>query len=299
VLKVQAAEASLQQLRVQAENEYLQQQAVAASIAAEYHKAKMQAEVNDALAKAQLVSALAMRQSKVDAEQLAVRDEIAHRQVASYEASLKARLAVQQSQVDQARAVLRLKARQRNDLRVRAGLDGILQVVPIDVGQQVAPGAALARVADPTRLKAQVKIAETQAKDVQIGQKARIDTRNGLIDGLVARIDPSVQSGTITVDVALTGELPKGAVPDLSVDGTIELESMGEVMYVGRPAFGEEHSIVGLFRVQRDGNAVRTQVKLGRTSVNAVEVLSGLAVGDQVVLSDMSAWDAYDRLRLQ
>jgi HlyD family secretion protein len=175
----------------------------------------------------------------------------------------------------------------------------MLQVVPVDVGQQVAPGTNLARVANPRRLKAEVKIAETQAKDIQIGQKAHIDTRNGLVDGLVARIDPSVQNGTITVDVALTGDLPKGAVPDLSVDGTIELERLADVLYVGRPAFGQEHSTVGLFKLQPDGGATRLQVKLGVSSVNTVEIVSGLNVGDQVVLSDMSAWDAFDRVRLQ
>jgi HlyD family secretion protein len=182
---------------------------------------------------------------------------------------------------------------------VRAGLEGMLQVVPVDVGQQVAPGTNLARVANPRRLKAEVKIAETQAKDIQIGQKAHIDTRNGIVDGLVARIDPSVQNGTITVDVALTGDLPRGAVPDLSVDGTIELERLADVLYVGRPAFGQEHTTVGLFKLQPDGAATRLQVKLGVSSVNTVEIVSGLNVGDQVVLSDMSAWDAFDRVRLQ
>ena len=298
-LKVQAAEASRQNLRVQAQNDYLQQKAATANIGAEYNKAKMQAEMNEALAERQLVSALMLRQSKVDAEQLAIRDEIAKQQLASYEDSIKARLAVQRSEVDQARAVMALKQQQRDELKVRAGLDGILQVVPVEVGQQVAPGSNLARVANPSRLKAEVKIAETQAKDIQIGQKATIDTRNGIVGGLVARIDPSVQNGTITVDVALTGELPKGAVPDLSVDGTIELERLADVLYVGRPAFGQEQSAVGLFKLQRDGNATRVQVKLGRSSVNAVEILLGLNVGDQVVLSDMSAWDTFDRVRLQ
>lgn len=299
VLKLRATEAELQNLQVQAQNEYLQQKATSASIAAEYNKAKMTAEMNEALAKNQLVSALTLRQSRVDAEQLATRDEIARQQLASYEGSIKARLAVQQSVMDQARAVLRLKQRQRDDLLVRAGLDGILQVVPVDVGQQVAPGTNLARVADPSRLKAEIKVAETQAKDIQLGQTARIDTRNGVIEGLVARIDPSVQNGTITVDVALAGDLPRGAVPDLSVDGTIELERLPDVLYVGRPAFGQERSTVGLFKLQRDGSASRVQVQLGRSSVNAVEILSGLAVGDQLILSDMSAWDAYDRVRLQ
>jgi HlyD family secretion protein len=299
-LKVQAAEAGLQNLRVQAQNDYLQQKAVAAGIAADHNKAQMQAEMNEALANRQLVSALALRQSKMDADQLAIRDDIAHQQLASYEESIKARLAVQQSQVDQARAVLRLKQRQRDDLKVRAGLDGILQRVPVEVGQQVAPGTNLARVANPGRLKAEVRIAETQAKDIQIGQKATIDTRNGLITGIVIRIDPSVQNGTRTVDVSLPAQLPKGAVPDLSVDGTIELERLNDVLFVGRPAFGQEQSTVGLFKVEADGSsASRVQVKLGRSSVNNIEVLSGLKVGDTVVLSDMSAWDAFDRVRLK
>jgi HlyD family secretion protein len=298
-LKVQAAEASLQNLRVQTQNEYLQQKAATANIDADFNKAKMQAEMNEALAKKELVSALALRQSKVDAEQLAVRHEIANQQLASYEASIKARLAVQQSALDQARAVLRLKQQQRDELKVRAGLKGILQIVPIEVGQQVAPGTNLARVANPSRLKAEIKIAETQAKDLQLGQKATVDTRNGIVAGVVARIDPSVQNGTRTVDVTLVGDLPNGAVPDLSVDGTIELERLPDVVYVGRPAFGQEQSSVALFKLDADGHASRVQVKLGRASVNAVEIVNGLEVGDQVVLSDMSAWDQYERVELR
>ena len=182
---------------------------------------------------------------------------------------------------------------------MRAGLDGILQRVPVEVGQQVAPGTNLARVANPARLKAEIKIPETQAKDVQIGQKVHIDTRIGVVTGIVTRIDPSVQNGTITVDTSLVGDLPRGAVPDLTVDGTIELERMADVVYVGRPAFGQEQSAVGIFKVDRDGTASRVQVKIGRVSVNAVEVLSGLNVGDEVILSDMSVWEAFDRVRLQ
>jgi HlyD family secretion protein len=298
-LKVQAAEAALLNLRVQAQNDYLQQKAAAANISAEYSKAKMQAEMNESLAKVQLVSALALRQSKMDAEQLGIRDEIARLQLAGNEDSIKPRIAVQQSQLDQARAVMRLKQRQRDDLKVRAGLDGILQLVPVEVGQQVAPGTNLARVANPARLKAQIRIAETQAKDIQIGQKVSVDTRNGLVAGIVTRIDPSVQNGTITVDVGLVGDLPRGAVPDLTVDGTVELERMADVVYVGRPAFGQEQSTVQLFRVEPGGDASRVQVKIGRVSVNAVEIVSGLNVGDEVVLSDMSTWDAFDRVRLQ
>jgi HlyD family secretion protein len=299
-LKVKAAEASLRNLRVQLQNEFLQQKATAASIAADYNKAKMQAEMNEALAKQQLVSILVFKQSQLDAGQLAIRDEIAREQLATYQESVEARLAVQQSDVDQARAVMALKRRQRDELKVRAGLDGVLQLVPVDVGQQVAPGTNLARVANSGRLKAEIKIVETQAKDIQMGQRVEIDTHNGVVPGIVARIDPSVQNGTRTLDVTLTGELPKGAVPDLNVDGTIELERIPDVLYVGRPAVGQEQAEIGLFKLLEDGTAAaRVRVKLGRASVNAVEVISGLRVGDKVVLSDMSAWDGFDRVRIQ
>jgi HlyD family secretion protein len=300
-LKVLSAEASLANLRVQVQNDLLNQRANGANIAADYHKAKMQAEMNEALAKDQLVADLVVRQSRVDEEQLAIRNEIALEQLASRAEASRAQLAVQQSSVDQARAVLQLKRRQQDELRVRAGLGGMLQLVPVEVGQQVAPGTNLARVANPGRLKAEIKIAETQAKDIQIGQKAEIDTRNGVVAGRVARIDPSVQNGTRTVDVSLDGELPRGAVPDLSVDGTIELERLNDVLFMGRPAFGQEQSVVSLFKVDANdtASASRVQVKLGRSSVNTVEVLDGLKVGDRVILSDMSAWDAFDRVSLR
>jgi HlyD family secretion protein len=240
-----------------------------------------------------------LKQSRLDADQLSSRYEIAKKQLASYSESIQARLAVQQSEVDQARAAVKLKQQQVDDLHVRAGFAGVLQVVPVDVGQQVAPGANLARVADPSRLKAELKIPETQAKDIQPGQTASIDTRISVVAGKVVRIDPSVQNGTVTVDVIMTEPLPKGARPDLSVDGTIELERLRDVLFVGRPAFGQEQSAVGLFKLQPDGSASRVQVKLGATSVNVVEIRSGLNVGDQVILSDMSNWDAFDRIRLQ
>jgi HlyD family secretion protein len=257
--------------------------------------------MNAALAKDQLVSDLTLRQSRMDVEQLEIRNEIAKQQVATSAESMRARLAVQQSDLDQARAILQLKKQQYGELKVRPGFAGMLQLVPVEVGQQVAPGANLARVANPSRLKAELKIAETQAKDIQIGQVASIDTRNGVVDGRVIRIDPSVQNGTRTVDVSLPDTLPKGAVPDLSVDGTIELERLTDVLFVGRPAFGQEESTVGLFKVDPDGSgATRVQVKLGRSSVNTVEILSGLNVGDIVILSDMSTCcDAFDRVRLK
>jgi len=299
-LKLGAAEAGLANIRVQLNNDLLAQRAASASIESDYNKAKMQAQMNEALAKDQLVSNLVLEQSRVDATSLGVRNQISKDQLDSKAASMKAQMDVQQSLVDKARAFLRLTQQQRDELKVRAGLDGMLQLVPVEVGQQVAPGTNLARVANPSRLKAEIKIAETQAKDIQLGQKAEVDTRNGIVEGRVARIDPSVQNGTRTVDVTLTGALPKGAVPDLSVDGTIELERLNDVLFMGRPAFGQDQSVVGLFKIGEDGvNAERVQVKLGRSSVNTIEVLSGLKVGDQVILSDMSAYDAYDRIRLK
>ncbi len=299
-LKLKASEATLANLRVQVQNDYLTQQAASANIEADYKKADMQAQMNAALARDQLVSELVLRQSQVDAEQLKVRTGISKQQLASAAESTKARLAVQQSEVDQQRALFELKRSQADALKVRAGFEGVLQVVPVEVGQQVAPGTNLARVANPTRLQAELKIAETQAKDIQIGQGASIDTRNGVVAGHVVRIDPSVQNGTVTVDVAMEGPLPKGARPDLSVDGTVELERLNDVLFVGRPAFGQEQSTVGLFKLGDDGSgASRTQVKLGRSSVNTVEILAGLKAGDQVILSDMSAWDAFDRVRLK
>jgi len=299
-LSLRSAEASLANLRVQVQNDLLKQRAAAAEIEASYSKAKMQVEMNEALARDELVSALVLRQSRLDADQLAVRHQIAQEQLASFEESGRAQVTVAQSAVDQARAMLALRQRQSDELHVRAGLSGVLQVVPVEVGQQVAPGTNLARVANPARLKAEIRIAETQATDIQIGQSAEIDTRVGIVPGLVTRIDPSVQNGTRTVDVSLDGELPRGAVPDLSVDGTILLERMDDVLFVGRPAFGQEQQIVQLFKLGADGSeASRVQVKLGRSSVNTVEILEGLDVGDRVILSDMSSWDSFDRVRVR
>ena len=299
-LKLKAADATLANLRVTVRNDYLQQKATAANVEAQYSKARMQYEKNQALAKDKLVSDLVLRQSQVDSEQLAQSAEIAQQQLDSNAESMKARLAVQQSDVDQARALLALYRRQVDDLKVRAGFAGILQLVPVDRGQQVTPGLNLARVADPSRLKAELKIAETRAKDVQIGQSVEIDTRNGVVKGKVTRIDPSVVNGTVTVDASIDDPLPKGARPDLSVDGTIELERLNDVLFMGRPAFGQDQSVVGLFRIDADGAyANRTQVKLGKSSVSTVEILSGLKVGDRVILSDMSAYDAFDRVKLK
>ena len=298
-LKLKAAEASLTSLRVQLDDEELQQRATAATIEADYKKAAMQADVNEQLSALKLVSDLILKQSKLDAEQLDVRNRIAQQQLAHTAESRSARLAERQSLVDQARAFMTLKAREVDALRVRPGVPGILQVVPVDVGQQVTVGTNLARVVNPSRLMAEVKVPETQAKDVQIGQRASIDTHNGVVGGRVTRIDPSVLNGTVTVDVAIDGPLPTGSRPDLSVDGTIELERLDNVLYVGRPAFGDENTSTTLFKMQPDGTAVRVPVKFGRSSVNSLEILSGITEGDQVVLSDMSAWNEVDRVHIQ
>jgi HlyD family secretion protein len=298
-LKLAGAEASLSNLRVQLQNDTLAQEATTASIEADYKKAALQVEANSQLAAKGLVSEMTLKQATLDADQLSARYAIARKQLASHEESMRSRLAVQESEVDQTRAMLRLKQRQVDELHVRAGFAGVLQVVPVEVGQQVAPGTNLARVADPSRLKAELKIAETRAKDIQVGLPATIDTRNGIVSGKVVRIDPSVQNGTVTVDVAMDGPLPKGARPDLSVDGTVQLERLADVIKVGRPAFGQEQTAVGLFKLLPNGEATKVQVKLGRVSVNEVEIVSGLNAGDQVILSDMSNWDAFDRVRLQ
>jgi len=247
-----------------------------------------------------LGSELNAKVTRAKAEALATRSDIEKQRLAVTAASVKAQLDAQQARVEQLHALYELKKSQLASLRVHAGAEGVLQELSVEVGQRVTAGTILAKVAQPTHLKAQLKIPETQAKDIQIGQPASIDTRNGIIPGHVMRVDPSVINGTRTVDVKLDGALPKGAVPDLSVEGTIELENLKDVIYVGRPAFGQPNSTVGIFKIEEDGKgANRAQVKLGRASVNSVEILSGLQPGDKVVLSDMSAWDAFNRIRLE
>jgi HlyD family secretion protein len=299
-LALLSAEAALANLRVQLQSELLTQQSAAAAVKSDYTQAQLQADVNEELAKQALISELIRKQSQVRADELKTRNEIEEKRLASARESIEARIRVQQAAVDQARAIAGLQESRLEALKVRPGFAGVLQQVPVEVGQQVAAGANVARVADPVRLKAELRIAETQAKDIEIKLPAQVDTRNGIIPGRVSRKDPAATNGTVTVDVALEGALPRGAVPDLSVDGTIELERLENVLFVGRPAFGQELSTVGLFKVNGEsGEAQRTQVKLGRSSVNTIEIVSGLNVGDQVVLSDMSAWDAFDRVRLR
>lgn len=294
-----AAEAELTTLRATLQREVLEQESSAAKVHSEFQQAKMENETNDNLAKNGLVSDLTHKTSKIKAEDLAARDEIEQKRLAFARQNIEPQIAAKQASVDQARANATLKKDQMEQLKVRAGFTGVLQQLPVEVGQRVTPGTNLARVADPTKLKAEIKIAETQAKDIQIDQPASIDTRNGVVAGHVMRVDPAVEQGTVRVDVALDGELPRGARPDLSVDGTIELERLDNVVYVGRPAFGQENNTVGIFKlVAGTSEAVRTPVKLGRSSVNTIEIISGLEPGDQVILSDTSAMDAHDRIRL-
>jgi HlyD family secretion protein len=298
--QLRAAQAELVNARAKTERDVMDQQATAATVRSDYHQAQLQEETNEQLFKEGLIAEITLKLSKVRAEELATRNGIEEKRVAAVADAARAQIAVAQAKVEQLRALAELKHSQKEALHVRAGIAGVLQELPIQVGQEVAPGTTLAKVAEPTKLKAQLKIAETQAKDVQIGQPASIDTRNGVVDGKVMRIDPAVQNGTVTVDVALEGPLPAGARPDLSVDGTIELDRLKDVLYVGRPAMGQEKSLISLFRVNADGDeAVRVRVRLGKSSVNTVEVVEGLKVGDRVILSDMSAWDAVDRVRLK
>jgi HlyD family secretion protein len=298
--QLKAAEAQYANLQVQVANDLLAQEAAASAVRAEARQAKLQAEADAELAKEGLVSSLTTKMSQVRADNLESRELIEQKRLNSMRESAQSRLAVQQADVNRLRALVGLRQSQVSQLRVRAGITGMLQQVPVEVGQQVGPGTNLARVADQGRLKAQLKIAETQAKDIMIGQVAAVDTRNGIIPGRVSRIDPAVQAGTVTVDVSLEGELPRGARPDLSVDGTIELERLENILYVSRPTYGQEQSVIQLFRMDEDGvTFTRTKVAIGKTSVNTVEVKSGLKEGDQVILSDMSQYDAFDRVRLK
>jgi HlyD family secretion protein len=298
--QLKAAEADYTNLKVQVNSELLNQKAAAAAVRSEYEQAKIQHEVDDKLFQQGIGSDVTAKLSKVKEEQLAIRAQLEDERTQIAAESSKARLEAQQARVEQQKALYQLRRSQVEALHVRAGINGVLQLVPVEVGQRVTLGGNLARVADPKKLKAEIKIAETQAKDVMIGQKATIDTRNGVVTGHVSRIDPSVLNGTVTVDVAITDPLPDGARPDLSVDGTVEIANIKDVLYVGRPVHGQADSKIGIFKIIDDGSeAVRVNVTLGRSSVNTIEIVDGLKVGDKVILSDMSAWDAFDRVRLK
>lgn len=299
-LALKRAEAELKDLEVRLSSELLNQQANLANVEADWKSAKLQAEADLTLNKEGLVPDITRRKSELTAEQMTVRHDIEQQRLEKTAESMEAQMAAEDAQVEQARAVYELRKRQLDKLSVRAGIRGVLQEVPVEEGQRVTSGTNLARVAQPDKLKAELRIAETQAKDIQIGQVASIDTRNGVIPGHVIRIDPAVQQGSVQVDVALdTEELPKGARPDLSVDGVIEIDRIEETLYVARPAYGQAYSTVGLFKVGPDGFAIRTQVKLGQMSVQTVEILGGLEEGDQVVISDSSQWDDVERIKIR
>ena len=297
--QVKAAEAEQKNLKVRLESERMTQQSVTATVKAEYQQARLQLDADEMLTKKGVLPALSLKLSQVRTEDLANRYEIEQKRLDVVTRSAEAQVAAQQARVSQLGALLKLKNEQVHNLRVPAGTSGVLQQMTVEAGQQVSPGTNLARVVEPQHLKAELKIAETQVKDIQIGQHAQIDTRNGIIPGHVSRMDPAAQQGTFTVDVALDGELPAGARPDLTVEGTIELERLDDVVYISRPAFGQAYSTIKLFKLDDDGNnATRVQVKVGRSSVNALEILDGLHPGDRVILSDTSALDAFDRIRL-
>lgn len=297
-LAYQSAQAAFVNRKQELDSALLAQQSEVAGIQASYNNAALNLEAQEKLYKDGLVSEIQLKQSRSAADELANRLKIGKTRLEMQTAGIKSQLAPQEAEVDQKRAAYDLRRRQLDDLKVKAGMEGVLQLVPVERGAQVGPGTNLARVADPTNLKAELRIAETQTKDIRIGQIAEVDTRNGVVKGKVARIDPASSGGTVGVDIILEGPLPSGARPDLSVDGTIQLERLDNVIYVGRPAFGQENSTVGLFKLTPDGEALRTNVKLGRSSVNQIEILEGLQPGDQVILSDMSAQDSFDRIRI-
>jgi HlyD family secretion protein len=298
--QVKTAQADAENLRVRLESDGMTQQSQIASINAEYSQAKLQLDSEEQLAKQGLVAELPLKVSRVHVLDLANRLKVEQQRLAISAQSKKAQIKAQQSRVDQLQALAKLRRDQVDALKVHAGTNGVLQQITVQEGQQLTPGVNIARIADPASLKAELKVAETQIKDVREGQLAVVDTRNGLIQGQVARIDPAAREGTFTVDITFTESLPQSARPDLSVDGTIELERLRNVLYVDRPAFGQAQQTVGMFKLGPDGQeATRTQVKLGRTSVSTVEVLDGLREGDQVIISDTSSMDNYNRIRLR
>lgn len=296
---LEAAEADYTEAELRLRGQQLDQRAALAVANAEYEGARLQAEAEKQLADENIIPAIQFRRSELLAEQLKIRLEIEHDRLDQFSASMQAQLASQGARLEQVRNAYVRQQELVESMNVRAGIGGVLQQVPVEVGQRVSLGTNLARVARPDELMAELRIAETQARDVMIDQRVDVDTRNGIVEGRVVRIDPAVQAGTVQVDVELIGELPRGARPDLSVDGTIEIERLPQVVFTGRPAYGQPNSTVTLFKLTPDGGAaVRVPVELGRSSVNAIEIVQGLAPGDQVILSDTSAWDDHDRIRL-
>ncbi|HLJ18173.1 MAG TPA: HlyD family efflux transporter periplasmic adaptor subunit [Bryobacteraceae bacterium] len=297
--QVKIAQANYDDLKVKLENQTLDQKSTTANLKSQDTEAKLTADRDQELLKLGLKPDLDVKISVSKSQELDERYEIEQEKLTAMKQSVEAQLAAQKVLIEKLKAAWDLKKKQVEQLTIRAGTDGMLQEVPVEVGQRVPAGTILAKVAQQGKLKAELKISETQAKDIQLGQRAEIDTRNGIIPGHVSRIDPAVINGTVTVDVKLEGPLPEGARPDLSVDGTVILERLPNVVYVGRPVFGQANSVVTLFKIDPDGKgATRVQVKFGKSAVNTIEVLEGLKVGDRVILSDMSAWDAQNRIRL-
>ena len=299
-LAVKGAQADLTNTRTKLQSDLMTQKAGASTVSSDNSQAKLQAQTDKSLYDLGVISGLAYSASKGKADDLNTRNDLEKQRLVLNEKAVETQIAVAQTKVDQAEALLALKQKQQDALSVRAGISGVLVDLPHQVGEHVAPGTTLAKVVQPDQLKAALNIAETQARDIQIGQPAEIDTHNGVIPGKVMRIDPAVKNGTVTVDVELTGALPLGARPDLSVDGTIDLDRLSDVLYVGRPAFGNENSTISLFKLSPDGKtATRVQVRVGRASVNSIQILGGLQEGDTVILSDMSSKDTVDKIRLE
>ena len=297
---VTAAESDLAAKRTDLNSKLLDEQSAHAQAKSDFEAARMQAEAEKPVAEKGVIPAVQYQKSLVVLAQYKERMSIEEQRVVEFRRNIAAQLAAEQARLDQLVATRELRQRQADALNVRAGIAGILQQVPVEEGQQVAAGANLARVARPGELMAELRIAETQAKDVALNQPVKVDTRNGIIDGKVLRVDPAVQNGTVQVDVSLDGKLPPGARPDLSVDGTIEIERLPDVLYVGRPAFGQSDSEVRLFRLDGGSDvATRVPVQLGKSSVNLIEIVKGLNAGDKVILSDTSAYDQHDRVRLK
>lgn len=297
--QLKAAEADLANLQAQLEDQRLTQASLTAVVEGDYLQAKAQYDADREQFESGLLDRVSLTKSGVAMEQLAKRLRLERDREDVRKPSVAAQLAAQQARIEQMQALVELRRAKLAKLEVRAGLAGVLQLMEVEVGQLVAPGDVLARVSDPTRLKAELRIPETQVNDVAVGQAAEVDTRNGVVPGRVSRIDPAALEGTVLVDIELHGELPRGARPDLSVDGRIQLERLEDILHVGRPVHARADSAIGLFRIEPDGaHAVRVQVQIGSTSVNTIEIRSGLGAGDQVILSDMSAWDAHGRIRL-
>jgi len=295
-LKLNAAEAALATLGAELDNQELQQKVIAAAIEAAYRKAALQAEINEKLAARQLLSPVLLQQSQLDAEQLLTQRDLGVQQLAYLRELRAAKVSEHTSTIEQARALLALRTHQADALTVRAGVDGVLQIVTVEVGQQVTPGTNLARIVNPAKLKAEIKISEADASAVREAQHAEIDTHNGIISGHVTRVDPTVQNGTVTVDVSLDAHPPPGTRPDLSVDAKIEISRLENVLFVARPPYAQANSLSRVFKIAPDGSSRRVDVQFGKSSVSVLEVAAGLREGDRIIVSDMSEWNGVDRI---